>query len=142
MVVVGQKTAARFGCSLGTVQGWLRGVEKRPRKEAFAAYAAEKQKNAGFFDALDTADKAYWFGMLVADGSLVHGDHAVRLSLKRSDAAHVARFAALFDVPVTPVEVFRKTTGKTYFWAQARVNCTHLVRQLMAEVRPEEEKAA
>lgn len=46
----------------------------------------------GFFDVIDTEEKAYWLGFMLADGWVL-GRGVVGLALKWSDAGHVQKFA-------------------------------------------------
>lgn len=52
--------------------------------------------NEHFFDVIDNEAKAYWLGMLAADGSIQHpkdgGQNVVQFGLKASDVRHVESF--------------------------------------------------
>lgn len=47
--------------------------------------------NEGYFDEIDTEEKAYWLGMITSDGWLKE-PHVIGLSLNASDRVHVERF--------------------------------------------------
>lgn len=53
--------------------------------------------NERYFQAIDTPDKAYWLGMLGADGCVTGG--SIILGLQRRDRAHVEAFAKAVGYP-------------------------------------------
>lgn len=59
-----------------------------------------------FFDNIDSEEKAYWLGFLVADGH-IH-PNGIKLSLSRVDRTHLEKFADLFSIHITDYE--RKTS--------------------------------
>ena len=63
------------------------GVAIRPRSEMGTKYYCDH----GFFDAIDTEEKAYWLGFLAADGYVSDGD-SISLRLQPMDAEHLYRF--------------------------------------------------
>lgn len=52
------------------------------------------KQGAHFFDIIDTEEKAYWLGLLYADGRPQR--FSIGLNLKREDKDHVIKFASLF----------------------------------------------
>ncbi|KKN22645.1 hypothetical protein LCGC14_0913070, partial [marine sediment metagenome] len=50
-------------------------------------------KNQHYFKLIDTVEKAYWFGFLVADGSIDHKRRTVRFELSSKDRDRVEQFA-------------------------------------------------
>lgn len=58
-----------------------------------------------FFDDIRFGMQLYWLGFITADGNIISrdGTYCVRIELKRSDAAHLLKFAADLesDAPVT-----------------------------------------
>lgn len=85
-----KQAAEQFGYSRATGQNVLkrRGVPTRPLSETHRRYTVDE----GFFDSIDTPDKAYWLGFLTADG--VIGDSFVRIHLKLDDTDHLCKFTA------------------------------------------------
>ncbi len=69
--------AKYFGDSLDpdTVASWLkkRGVEIRPHWKRLG-----HQVNERYFQSIDSQDKAYWLGFLIADGCLVSANGSIR----------------------------------------------------------------
>lgn len=57
--------------------------------------------NDSFFEKIDTEEKAYWLGMLVADGNISdfgRKSYTIRLLLKESDIYHVQKFADALEL--------------------------------------------
>lgn len=48
--------------------------------------------NHTYFNKIDTPDKAYWLGMLYADGSVIERQHTIKLYLQGLDITHVHKF--------------------------------------------------
>lgn len=60
--------------------------------------------NDSFFEKIDTEEKAYWLGMLMADGNISdfgRKSYTIRLLLKESDIYHVQNFADAIDLKKT-----------------------------------------
>lgn len=74
-----------FSCDRGTIVRVLasQGIDIRSRKVGCT--------NENVFESIDTKEKAYWLGFIVADGSVSDND-ALYLGLKRSDWKHVEKF--------------------------------------------------
>lgn len=58
--------------------------------------------NEHYFDQIDTPEKAYWLGFLLADGAVSKGK-SLRLMLKASDREHVEKFAIAIGT-TTPIK--------------------------------------
>ena len=56
--------------------------------------------NKDFFSVIDSEEKAYWLGMIGADGWLDERDKALGLNLHKKDKSHVKKLAKLFKVNV------------------------------------------
>jgi len=55
-----------------------------------------------FFRVIDTEARAYWLGMLAADGCVERGNHCISLALKDEDGEHVASFLRCVGSPQPP----------------------------------------
>ena len=89
-----RQIAAQLGCGLNTVRRRMKELDLQPKSRGSRNY----QINSDVFDNIDTEDKAYWLGFLLADGCVAKSAGSrrmLRLSLKRSDEKHV-RLAAKF----------------------------------------------
>lgn len=56
-------------------------------------YSQKSEYHTDVFSSIDTEEKAYWLGMLYADGYVAEVEHRVFLKLKESDKSHVQAFA-------------------------------------------------
>jgi intein-encoded DNA endonuclease-like protein len=86
-----------------------------------------------YFETIDTEAKAYWLGMLMADGSVdaKPARHRMRLLLK--DKEHVELFARTLQTTAPVVEVMRrsKKTGKLHLYYCLSVSSKKLVSDLI-----------
>lgn len=96
--------------------------------------------NKNYFDAIDTPEKAYWFGFLCADGCITRfykGDAlrsmSVELTLTGSDTEHLQKYldALEANVPIQHRTVRLKSTEKEYAADRVVVNNTYLCRSLI-----------
>ncbi|AEG14707.1 hypothetical protein Desku_1120 [Desulfofundulus kuznetsovii DSM 6115] len=92
-----RQIAKRLNIHHATIYSVLKrhGIGLRSKSEALRQYAV----NENYFDAIDSPDKAYWLGLLYADGCVVHKNrrHLVQLALKIDDAGHVEKFRAVIS---------------------------------------------
>ncbi|MCP4363931.1 MAG: helix-turn-helix domain-containing protein [Planctomycetes bacterium] len=89
--------APRFSVRRESVWNVLRrkGVKTRPRIEAVNKALTIHSFNAAFFDVIDTEEKAYWVGFIMADGWVYHKGstdyHTFGIGLKASDKHHLLK---------------------------------------------------
>lgn len=79
------------------------GIEQRPAPERNRFY----KLNPNVFDVIDTEEKAYWFGMLFADG-YVHRNRTLVLALGDKDRDHLVKFKDFLESesPIKEVSSF------------------------------------
>lgn len=53
--------------------------------------------NDTFFDIIDTEEKAYWLGFIVADGHIDKNGYAVTIELSKVDEDHLKKLAGIFQ---------------------------------------------
>lgn len=87
-------------------------------------------RNLGFFDVIDSEEKAYWLGFLAADGHVSKNGKYVSLQLARKDESQVQRLASLFDRPVARRAVFDDRTKKTYLCSRVILHSVQINRRL------------
>ena len=69
--------------------------------------------NENIFDEIDTAEKAYWLGFILADGYLHEGRHILRIKLTDGDHEHLLKFAKFIGARPEAVKVeYHNITGK------------------------------
>ena len=103
-----------YGCSavkIGTLLDELE-IKKRTLSEILRKYNFDES----FFDAVDSEEKAYFLGLLYADGSVSQKNKSVRLRLQITDKDVVEKFS----VAVKSTRPLSYESGRT-------VNCKHIV---------------
>lgn len=129
------KATARFlGVNEKTVTAWA----KKFKLQSVGTQGARRHKvNEHFFDDIDTEEKAYWLGFLMADGCVYHGSdknsYRLQINLAASDADCLERFnqALSSDYAIRIVDVQDCKTNKVHKAAQLKINCTALCKKLI-----------
>lgn len=97
--------SAKFSIGSSTARKILKQQEGIFRPPSYLSYVFD----AGFFKVIDTADKAYWYGFIVADGCVMLGKSpGLRIGLKGSDSEHLESFKSCINSN-HPVRHFSKT---------------------------------
>lgn len=52
--------------------------------------------NRGFFENIDTEEKSYWLGFILADGNISKNSNRMHITLARKDAKHLTKFCDIF----------------------------------------------
>lgn len=65
--------------------------------------------NEGYFDNIDSEEKAYWLGYIVADGHLLSNMKSLFIEISITDERHLLKFASIFNVPMK--HRYRKLKG-------------------------------
>lgn len=78
--------ARLYGCTGPTVALWhdRHGIPRSPKQ--WGGNTIRWQTNRDYFAAIDTPEKAYILGFLIADGHIRKGGYGVQVSVKESDA--------------------------------------------------------
>ncbi len=104
--------AERFSVSQRSIWGLLkrRNVQMRDSSEAGRIYDCDHN----YFENIDTEEKAYWLGFLMADGSVKRNQ--LWLTLARKDRPHIVDFRESLqsDHPIHDGSTFLSATGRTY----------------------------
>ena len=89
-----QQIGSRLGVCALTIRRWLRGsgVAVRPRT---GLHSRIHQFNQSAFSVIDTENKAYWLGFIMADGHLWKG-MALQIGLAVIDQVHLEKLKAFF----------------------------------------------
>lgn len=104
------------------------GYETRDVGEASKIFSA----NDNFFNAIDTEEKAYWLGMLYADGTIQEGRGTVSLGLKSDDEPHIQRMLDDMESD-NPIKTYsKKMNGKTFYSSKANIYSRQLTNDLVA----------
>ena len=73
--------------------------------------------NRHIFDTIDTSEKAYWLGFIVADGYLNIDKHMLRIKLGNEDKEHLKKFITFIDGNETMLKSeINNLTGNTQWY--------------------------
>jgi len=106
--------ASQFGVSDMCIRNILRkqGVKILSLSEL---HTLDFPRNSLYFHKIDTPDKAYWLGFLMADGTL-SGKNQIALGLKKEDSEHVLKFQkAIGAINHKTIET-KKVIGEKIFY--------------------------
>lgn len=90
--------------------------------------------NANYFENINTADKAYWLGFMMADGCIAEksgGYLRVQIALKRDDKEHLEKFVRAIDGDMSVKEVVSKVKGKCHETALLTINSHKMANDLI-----------
>ena len=105
------KIAEICNCSISKVHKYLQKNNlTRSNSESRILYSERNIKNARFFQIIDSSEKAYWLGFLMADGSIKKNGYQVVLSIATKDEGHLHKFANIFG---TNVKNYKRQDGRT-----------------------------
>lgn len=110
-----------------------RGIKVRSSAEIAKERCSKYTYNRSFFSNIDTEEKAYWLGFVVADGSVIEKTRSMRLkiALKKSDEEHLHKFNKALDSNV-PIRIKKINLGeKTHECCEVVINCTEMCRDLI-----------
>ena len=95
--------AKRLGCTSPTIARW-RDHYDLPRSQARSAGNIKWQTNRAYFSQIDSPEKAYILGFLIADGHIRKDGSKVQVSVKEQDAALLEAIARETgcDAPLRP----------------------------------------
>lgn len=86
--------------------------------------------NKDVFKKIDTEEKAYWLGLLYADG-YVDNDRGVELSLKQEDIAHVEKFKQFLETDAPIKDKTINLNCKSFRAARLSIGCKSLAEDLV-----------
>lgn len=97
------QVAQRFGIQRDAVRRILKAHGVKPHR---CGARRSRTVNERYFENIDTEEKAYWLGFLLADGNITRTKktYAVTLGLSSVDRAHVEKFAAAIESKALIVE--------------------------------------
>lgn len=83
------------------------------------------------FDSIDTEEKAYWLGFLMADGYISKNSNTIELSLKGSDSNHLQKYNN-FIRNTQPIKISKViNNGKEYSRCRCAVTDSHFHNRLI-----------
>ena len=128
----GYIVAERIGVNPKTVYRWL-------KKYGITAKDYKKHTvNSSYFDKIDTEEKAYWLGFIMADGCIYRGEsknsYRFQMNLSSVDRDALEKFSKCIcsDYKIVDVLIDNKETGRQYKAAQLKINNTEFCKGLMS----------
>lgn len=111
MTSTSTEIANHIGCSSSYVKKIGKAVSKGKKK--YRRYYF----NEHYFDNIDTYEKAYWFGFIMADGCLYKREghqYSIKISLNINDIEHLNKFKKAINGNNKILKTIRKTDGREY----------------------------
>jgi intein-encoded DNA endonuclease-like protein len=115
-----QQVVDSIGCHVNSVRRLMNevGIHVRPKSRKYSL-------NTNYFNKIDSSEKAYWLGCLLADGTITHNSKyrtSKRLSfgLSKKDKSHVEKFrnSIMYDGPIKSIRYYDKRYQKWYVRSQ------------------------
>jgi predicted DNA-binding protein YlxM (UPF0122 family) len=125
-----KQIAKSIAVSVTTIRHWMNVhvlvVDKKICDESKKKY----RENTNFFDDIDSEEKAYWLGFLMADGSI--RDYMIRLGLGRKDKDHLEKFIVSLgsNRKVEDYEQAYSKGGKVHKMSRLIINSAHMRKKL------------
>ena len=80
-------------------------------------------KTENIFEKIDTEEKAYWLGMLYADGYVANNRNTIALSLKEEDYNHIVKFRKFLNLTNKPIrKKIKHKDNKNYIGYEFSIN--------------------
>ncbi|BCO16069.1 recombinase family protein_gp016 [Bacillus phage vB_BceM_WH1] len=121
-------------CARDTIRVNMRKYNIETLDEVRYSGVRKYRVNYNYFDNINNAERAYWLGFILADGSIIRETTGVlRLSihLAHKDRDHLVKFreAILSDAPIEDGHTF--LNGKSHAYSKIRINSNDFCLSLM-----------
>ncbi|HEC2241997.1 TPA: hypothetical protein R1960_002185 [Staphylococcus delphini] len=134
----GKTLGRRFDKSSSWINARLKqwGIPIKSSKELMQLHSY----NEDYFEVIDTEEKAYWLGMLYADGTLTHNKlctngkimNRLKLTLQSKDKEHLELLAKHIELEhYNPKTYYTMVNGKEYSYCELMVSSTKMIEDLM-----------
>lgn len=89
-----------------------------------------------YFEKIDSSEKAYWLGYIVADGCITYEKcetYRLDFTISEQDREHLIQFknAINSNAPIEERVTYLDATGKEYSGVRLRINNSHMCKSLM-----------
>jgi intein-encoded DNA endonuclease-like protein len=93
--LTGQEISSVFGVTRTTIYRWLalNNIKRRDRSKSRQRYTF----NVNYFKTIDSEEKAYWLGFLMADAYINTDRNALHLTLSNIDRNHIEKFKSCIN---------------------------------------------
>lgn len=132
-----KQIAEELEVSPGTISRWAKKFNIKIPNRGNSKHSLDKK----YFKKIDTENKAYWLGFIMADGCVFKGcgnsrgnTYRLQVNLSRKDREVLERLKKDLNASyqIKDKKVYNKDTGKYYKASQFRVNCTPLCKDLIS----------
>lgn len=126
----GKQMAKLAETSFTTIKHWMTKNNLKFDKEISTESKRKYTEDTHFFDFVDTEEKAYWLGFLMADGCISKTTLYIRLSTK--DKVHIKKFLSTIksDRNISDYEQQYNNEGKFHKMSRVDVSSFHLINCL------------
>lgn len=107
-----------------------RGINIRNLREACLLKSKETCLNSDYFDFIDTEEKCYWLGFLLADGNINSRIDRVSIRLKEEDGYHLEKFSKIFGKDIKYYVCHLKKTDKCYDGYGCEIDNSYLAKSV------------
>lgn len=125
------------GCKLDTIRVNFRKFNLDANPRVRYRGVTKYQVNKNYFDSIDTHEKAYWLGFILADGGIEHTNcdsYRLRFNLSATDRQHLENFKLALDSthPIFENQTWLDVTQKSYDMVSFSLNNSYLCKKLMS----------
>ena len=125
-----KQIAKEAHCSVDTIYDWMKrhGIEV---VDSVTHLVKKKYtENETFFSIIDTEEKAYWLGFIMADGHV--DDYKLTISLSKKDKSHLQKLvqAIKSNRTIREYDTYLTSTEKSYKMVRLDINSKKIVNDL------------
>jgi hypothetical protein len=123
-----KKIAVQLNCGITTVRRRMKELGLVSKSKGTRTYKI----NEDIFAEIDTQDKAYWLGFMLADGCIAKSAktrRTIRVSLQKRDERHLRKLAAFFNYRGKFFDDSRKGHVRKVIVFNSVILCSHLIQK-------------
>lgn len=122
-----KQMAEEAHCSVDTIYDWMKQHDLKVDMDIIHSSKKKYTENDNFFDEIDTENKAYWLGFIMADG---HIADKVTIALSIKDKEHLELFLRDIQSTRKPYTYIGKIGQKEYKMCRISISSRHMLNSL------------